>query len=101
MNSDQHHQQPNRPGIVHIICRIVLGAFVLLAGISHLTWARIEFTAQVPNWVPINEDLVVVSSGIVEVLLGASLISLKKYRTTVGWMAALFFVLVFPGNIAQ
>jgi uncharacterized membrane protein len=81
--------------------RIVLGLFLMIAGTGHLTWSRIEFQAQVPPWVPLNADLVVILSGIVEIGLGASLLFLVKYRFQVGWIVALFFVLVFPGNIAQ
>lgn len=83
------------------VCRILLGLFLLFAGIGHLTFSRIEFQAQVPPWVPLNPDLVVVLSGIVEILLGLSLIFLVKQRVKVGWIVAAFFVLVFPGNIAQ
>ncbi len=83
------------------IFRIILGIFLLTAGAGHLTWDRIEFQAQVPPWVPLNADLVVILSGIVEIMLGVSLLVLTKYRHQVGWIVALFFVLVFPGNIAQ
>ncbi len=81
--------------------RIILGIFISLAGIGHLTFQRQEFLAQVPPWLPIAPDLVVVLSGIVEILLGMSLLFLAKFRTTVGWVVATFFVIVFPGNIAQ
>ncbi|MEO5977071.1 MAG: hypothetical protein ABIS36_04620 [Chryseolinea sp.] len=83
------------------IARLLLGTFLVGAGIGHLTWARQEFQAQVPPWVPMNTDLVVILSGIVEILLGGSLLMLKRYRIKVGWVAAIFFLLVFPGNIAQ
>lgn len=81
--------------------RILLGAFLLFAGISHLTFSRTEFLAQVPPWVPLNADLVVVLSGIVEIALGASLVFLSKQKFLVGWITALFFLAVFPGNISQ
>lgn len=81
--------------------RKLLGLFLLAAGIGHLTWARVEFSAQVPNWVPLNKDLTVVLSGIAEIALGGSLVFLNKQKVTVGWVVATFFVLVFPGNIAQ
>lgn len=42
-----------------------------------------------------------VLSGIVEILLGLSLVLLARQRVLVGWVVATFFVLVFPGNIAQ
>ena len=83
------------------VFRILLGLNLLLAGISHLSFARTDFQAQVPDWVPMNKDLVVVLSGIVEIGLGLSLIFIRKQKVAVGWIVALFFVLVFPGNIAQ
>jgi len=83
------------------ISRNILGLFLTTAGISHLTWSRTEFLAQVPPWVPVNADLVVLLSGVVEIVLGLSLILLFKYRIQVGWIVAAFFVLVFPGNVAQ
>jgi uncharacterized membrane protein len=81
--------------------RILLGAFLLFAGISHLTVSRAEFLAQVPNWVPLNGDLVVILSGIVEIALGTALILLPRYGVLTGWVVAAFFVAIFPGNIAQ
>lgn len=81
--------------------RVLLGAFLFFAGISHLTVAREEFVAQVPKWVPVDTDQVVVLSGIAEIGLGASLIAAFRYRALVGWLVAAFFVLIFPGNISQ
>ncbi len=80
---------------------MLLGAFLLLTGVSHLTWSREAFLAQVPVWVPLNPDTVVVASGLVEIVLGAALLVLRSRRTTVGLVVAAFFVLVFPGNISQ
>ena len=84
-----------------MIGRVVLGLFLLLAGISHLTVGREAFTAQVPDWLPVPDDLVVVGSGVVELALGASLIALPRHRVAVGWVVAAFFVAIFPGNISQ
>ena len=81
--------------------RIALGAVLLLAGTSHLTFAREEFAAQVPPWVPVDTDAVVVGSGLVELALGGALVALPKHRATVGWLTAAFFVAIFPGNISQ
>ena len=81
--------------------RIALGAVLLLAGTSHLTFAREEFAAQVPPWVPVDTDTVVVGSGLVELALGAALVALPKQRVAVGWVVAAFFVAIFPGNISQ
>lgn len=81
--------------------RIALGAFLAFAGISHLTFNRTAFLAQVPNWVPLNPDLVVILSGIVEIGLGLSLLFLVSKKKWVGIVVATFFLLIFPGNIAQ
>lgn len=54
-----------------------------------------------PGWVPLDADLVVVLSGVVELALGASLIALPRYRVPLGWLTAAFFVAIFPGNISQ
>lgn len=81
--------------------RIALGAMLLLAGTSHLTFAREEFAAQVPPWVPVDTDTVVVGSGVVELALGGALVALPRHRVAVGWVVAAFFVAIFPGNISQ
>ena len=94
-------QNLEKMSLAQNISRYILGLFLTTAGISHLTWSRIEFLAQVPPWIPVNADLVVLLSGVVEIALGLSLILLFKYRIQVGWIVAAFFVLVFPGNIAQ
>ena len=86
---------------VQTFFRWLLGAALLLAGIGHLTWLRVEFQAQVPPWLPLDADLVVVLSGIVEIGLGLTLIFLPRYRVALGWITAVFFILIFPGNISQ
>lgn len=85
-----------------MIARWLLGLALTGAGVSHLTVGREEFRAQVPPWLPLNVDFVVVASGIVEILLGVALIvAWGRARVAVGWVAALFFLAIFPGNIAQ
>ncbi|GGK86542.1 membrane protein [Salinibacterium xinjiangense] len=81
--------------------RIVLGASLVSAGIGHLSFARMDFQAQVPRWQPLDPDVVVVASGLVEIALGSALILSRQHRTTVGWVAAAFFAAVYPGNISQ
>jgi uncharacterized membrane protein len=90
-----------RPSAARTIARILLGAFLSYAGVSHLSVARAAFHAQVPPWLPVNADFVITASGLVEILLGASLVILRRWRVPVGWVVAIFFVLVFPGNISQ
>lgn len=86
---------------VQNVLRLLLGAFLLYAGVGHLTFARAEFLAQVPPWLPFDGDLVVVGSGIAEIILGTALIILSPYRALLGWIVAAFFVIIFPGNISQ
>lgn len=82
--------------------RILLGANLVFAGISHLTFARKDFRAQVPDWVPLKKDDTVVYSGIAEIALGSAIaLAPGKYREDVGKIAAAFFVGVFPGNLSQ
>lgn len=82
--------------------RITLGTALAGAGIGHLTTLREEFQAQVPTWVPVDPDVVVVASGVVEIGLGAALLlAPRRLRPIVGLATAAFFVIIFPGNIAQ
>jgi len=87
------------------IASIALGAFLTSAGISHLGSNRTEFLAQVPTWLPLNADFVVVASGLVEITLGICLIIttfvFNHLRHKVGLTVAIFFILIFPGNINQ
>ncbi|WP_405198440.1 DoxX family membrane protein [Christiangramia sp. LLG6405-1] len=83
------------------IFRILLSVFMIYAGFSHLSFNRVDFQAQVPDWVPMSKDLVVILSGIVEMILGLALLFWKNQRVKIGWFLAIFFVLIFPGNIAQ
>jgi len=82
--------------------RIALGGALIFAGISHLSFARKDFRAQVPDWVPLKKDDTVVFSGIAEIVLGSAImLTPKKQRETVGNIASIFFTAVFPGNISQ
>ena len=81
--------------------RWLLGGALIGAGVGHLTTQRDEFRAQVPSWFPIDEDVVVIASGLVEIALGAALIAMPRHRVVVGTVVAAFFVVIFPGNLAQ
>ncbi|MEK0371388.1 DoxX family protein [Corynebacterium mastitidis] len=83
------------------VTRVLLGAFMSYAGVSHLSFHRRDFRDQVPPWFPADPDAVVVGSGVVEIGLGAALLGLpKRYRLT-GLALAAFYVLIFPGNVTQ
>jgi uncharacterized membrane protein len=89
--------------VIRGIGQVTLGATLLTAGIGHLTRARKEFRAQVPTWVPVDPDTVVVGSGLAEIALGTALVATWKQpaRRRLGALVAAFFVTIFPGNIAQ
>ena len=87
------------------LLQLTLGAFLTSAGVSHLDSNRQEFLAQVPTYLPLDPDFVVVASGLVEIALGIALITttffLTQYRKVIGLLVGLFFILIFPGNINQ
>ncbi|MDM8174098.1 hypothetical protein QT327_06975 [Olivibacter sp. 47] len=81
--------------------RVLLGLLLLFTGTGHLTWLHIPFRAQVPSWLPLDPDLVVNLSGAVEILLGIALLFWVSKQVPIGWLTALFFLLIFPGNLQQ
>ncbi|WP_018157249.1 hypothetical protein [Demetria terragena] len=83
--------------------QVVLAGFLLFAGLAHLTFARTEFYAQIPPWMPGDADFIVVASGVIEIIAGAAvLLSWRNpTRAWAGWAVAALFVAVFPGNISQ
>lgn len=83
------------------IFRILLGIMMIFAAIGHFTFQRVDFQAQVPNWVPLSKNLVVILSGVVEIALGLAMVFWTKQKVNVGIALAIFYVLIFPGNIAQ
>lgn len=86
------------------IFRILLGAFMLYAGIGHLTFLRLEFQAQVPTWITTDKsfmDVIVLASGVVEIIFGLLMIVGGRFKVKTGIALAIFYVLIFPGNINQ
>lgn len=84
--------------------RIILGLIMLYIGIAHLSFRRIEFQAQVPAWLTTEEfwiDFVVVVSGYIEIILGLLMIVGGKLKTKIGLALAVFYIIIFPGNIHQ
>ncbi|AND15446.1 hypothetical protein [Rathayibacter tritici] len=81
--------------------KVLLGSTLVFAGVSHLTRKREEFQAQVPEWVPLDKDAVVLASGVVEIGLGAALVLARRRAPLVGAAAAAFFTAIFPGNVSQ
>ncbi|MDA8796823.1 DoxX family membrane protein, partial [Aquiluna sp.] len=77
--------------VIRTLARVLLGGALMMAGVGHLTDARQEFQAQVPVWLPLDPDFVVVASGIVEILLGLSLLTVGWVVPWAGLVTALFF----------
>lgn len=87
---------------VQIFLRILLGLALIYAGYAHFTFARTEFQALTPDWVPLSKDAVIIYSGVVEVVLGLALIlAPRKFEPALGIIISLFFVAVFFGNLWQ
>ena len=87
--------------LIKRLTQALLGLALAYAGTTHLSSNRQEFQAQVPTWLPLDADFVVIASGIVEITLGLSLLTLWRYRQVIGLVVAIFFILIFPGNINQ
>ena len=93
--------QPH-PTTLQNAARNLLGTFMVVAGTGHLTFARRDFQAQVPDFVPLDKDTVVLGAGVVEIGLGLALLLLKgKNRRRLGVGLAAFYAAVFPGNVHQ
>jgi Predicted membrane protein len=86
---------------LRLVLRLLLGGALIYAGISHLTFSRQEFQAQVPVWLPLDADFVVLASGVVEIMLGIGIASFGALVPIAGLAAAAFFIAIFPGNINQ
>lgn len=84
--------------IRHLV-RIGLGVALVAVGITHFT-STDEFLAQTPSFLPWRAAIIWVS-GVIEIVLGALLVVDRRHRREVGVATAVFFVLVFPGNIYQ
>lgn len=80
-----------------------IGVGLIGTGVGHLTFLRDEFQAQVPNWFAVDVDTVVLVSGAAEIALGAANLAVWKQpaRAWIGGTTAAFFIIIFPGNIAQ
>lgn len=85
------------------MARILLGGNLIFAGISHLTYARQAFRAQVPDWVPLPKDDTVLYSGLAEIALGSCLaLPIKNIRRPSDRLrpvfSSLFFRVIFSST---
>ncbi|AIY00686.1 hypothetical protein ART_1087 [Arthrobacter sp. PAMC 25486] len=81
--------------------RLVLCGFLIRAGTGHLGKHRKDFQEQVPEWLPTSKDTVVQAACGIEIALDAALLTATQHKARVGRATALFFALIFPGNINQ
>ena len=84
--------------------RILLGLIMIYIGIGHLTFLQIDFQAQVPTGLTIQKNLIyliIIASGIIEIILVILTVVGGKLKVKTGISLAIFYVLIFPGNINQ
>ncbi len=87
--------------LIKRVPQMLLGSALAYAGVGHLGANRVEFQAQVPTLLKDYADLVVLASGVVEIVLGVGLIAAWRYRVQIGWAVGFFFTTIFWGNISQ
>jgi uncharacterized membrane protein len=91
--------------VMRSVVRWTLALAMVFAGTAHLTFARRDFRAQVPDLIvergPLDRDAVVLASGVVEAVFGLALVALPRERRRIGAALAAFFIAIFPGNIDQ
>jgi uncharacterized membrane protein len=76
---------------------IVMGVFVLLAGVQHFVNPTF-FDDIVPPWLPPGERFWTYVSGVAELVIGAMLL-IPRYRRHGALAAIALFIAVYPANI--
>lgn len=79
--------------------RWALAAFMGFAGLGHFRSTE-AFLGQTPSFLPFRTEIVLVS-GAVEIAFALALVAWPARRRLVGQALALFYVVIFPGNIYQ
>jgi uncharacterized membrane protein len=90
---------PGRSGrrALHDAARLGMAVAMAFAGVSH--WLTpTPFIQHVPPFIPAAEAVVLVS-GVVEVVLGAALLTPPPWPRRAGLALAAYLVAVFPGNL--
>lgn len=85
--------------------RLLMALLLMYAGVGHLSFAREKFELVVPYYLRFSNgfvDFLVLGSGLVEIAFALGLcFSPRKYLPYIGLALAVFYVLVFPGNVHQ
>ena len=77
--------------------RIGMAIAMVVAGITHLV-RPLPFLQHLPAWVPAAELLILVT-GIAEIVLGLALLLPQPWRWRAGMALAAYLVAVFPANV--
>lgn len=76
---------------------VVLGLFILGAGITHFLNPTF-FDAIVPPWMPFGERFWTIASGIAEIVIGVGVLR-RSTRKTAALAAFVLFLAVYPANL--
>lgn len=77
--------------------RVGMAVAMAFAGVSHLLMPT-PFVQHLPTWVPMREELILVT-GLLEIVLGAALLLRPPLRGWAGLALAGYLVAVFPSNV--
>lgn len=84
--------------VMRDIVRVVIAALLFTTGTLHFVIPDV-FYAQVPDFLPFRLAIVYLS-GVIEIVLAVGLLW-PRFKRRAAMASALFFVLIFPGNIWQ
>jgi uncharacterized membrane protein len=76
---------------------VVMGVLITGAGIMHFVNPGF-FDAIVPPWLPPNERIWTLASGVAELVVGPLLI-IRRWRRWGAWAAVVLLVVVYPANL--
>jgi uncharacterized membrane protein len=77
--------------------RIGMAVAMAFAGTSHLLMPT-PFVQHLPGWVPLREELVLLT-GLLEIALGLALLLRQPWRRRAGFALAGYLLAVFPANV--
>ena len=81
--------------------RILLGLIMIYIVMGHLIFLQIDFQAQIPTWLTIQKNLIDLRIITSVIILGILMVVRGKLKVKTGISLAIFYVLIFPGNINQ
>jgi len=82
----------------HADARCAMALFFVIAGLSHFGRAHKGFVGMVPPWVPLDHELVINVTGVLEICGGVGLLVPFASRAA-GVALILFLIAVYPANV--